>query len=104
MIRTILGGNSELVNILAIVISVSALAAGVFMLLALFKIDVPITDLILLVFIVMWIIFIIIVDIIYPLSNRRNVDILRYLRDLAAHLMVLGAFLSSTKRFRAYAY
>jgi hypothetical protein len=66
-------------------------------LLQLFKIVVPITDLILFVFVILWAIFIVIVDIINPLQNRP--ELLPYIVQLASHLMVLGALITSTKRF-----
>jgi len=87
-----------LLDALTIVLSVCAIAAGIFMLLALFRIEIPITDIILLAFIVLWIIFIIIVNIINPISNGIS-SIPVYLTELAPNLMVLGALVLSTRRF-----
>jgi hypothetical protein len=96
MVGTIFG-RGDFSNVLIILLSICGIAAGVFLLLSLFRIDVPITDLILLVFIVLWLIFIAIVDIIHPLNSKPNIMV--YLQGLATHLMVLGALISATKRF-----
>jgi len=96
MVRTIFG-RGDLSNILIIVLSVCGIAAGIFLLLYLFRINVPITDVILFVFIILWLVFIVIVDIIDPLQKK--VELLKYLLQLAPHLMVLGTLTLSTKRF-----
>jgi hypothetical protein len=98
MIQTIFQkGNREFIDTLVIILSVCAIAAGIFLLLALFRVEIKITDLILFIFVIVWAVFIVIVDIIYPLG-RRNVEFLPYLVQLSAHLMALGALISSTKR------
>jgi len=96
MVSTIFG-SGDFTKVLTIVLSVCAIVAGVFLLLSIFKNDIAITELILLVFIVLWVIFIVIVDIIHPLRVKE--DFLNYLTHLSAHLMVLGALISSTRRF-----
>jgi hypothetical protein len=96
MVSTIFG-KGNFTNGLTIVLSVCAIVAGVFLLLSIFKNDIAITEIILLVFIILWVIFIVIVDIIHPLKVKE--DFLSYLLHLSAHLMVLGALISSTKRF-----
>jgi len=86
-------------QVLLIVLSVCAIAAGILILLSLFKIDVPITDTLLLVFICLWVVFIVIVDIVNPLQKSNNIKFLQYLLQLSPHLMVLGALVTSSKRF-----
>jgi hypothetical protein len=98
MVSTIFG-NGDFTKVLTIVLSVCAIVAGVFLLLSIFKNDIAITELILLVFIILWVIFIVIVDIINPLGSKIKPDFLTYLTHLSAHLMVLGALISSTRRF-----
>ena len=98
MIQTIFGGG-DFSDILIIVLSVCAIAAGVFLLLQLFKVEIRITDLILFIFVIVWAVFIVIVDIIHPLQNK--MEFLPYLVQLSSHLMVLGALITSTKRFRS---
>jgi hypothetical protein len=91
-------GRGDFSNILIIVLSVCGIAAGIFLLLYLFRIRVPITDIILFIFIILWLIFIVIVDIINPLNGSKP-SLMPYLQGLATHLMVLGALFLSTKRF-----
>jgi len=101
MVSTIFG-RGDFTNVLTIILSVCAIVAGVFLLLTLFRNNLAVTDLILLIFIVLWVIFIVIVDIIRPMSGNSvfgKTEPLDYLRQLAAHLMVLGALISSTRRF-----
>jgi len=82
---------------LIIVLSVCAIIAGVLILTAVFKNDLPVINVLLFIFIVLWVAFIVIMDIINPLSSY--VEPLAYLKQLSAHLMVLGAFFTSTRRF-----
>jgi len=103
MIRTIFptgwainGQNVD--NVLVIVLSVCAVIAGVLLLTAVFKNDVTVINVMLFIFIALWVAFIVVVDIINPLSSS-NVEPLAYLKLLSAHLMVLGALFTSTKRF-----
>jgi len=91
--------NGDFKDTLIIVLSVCAIAAGVFLLLAFFRIEIPVTDIILFVFICLWVVFIVIVDIINPFQNSNKVKFLEYLLQLTPHLMVLGALITSTKRF-----
>jgi len=95
MVQTIFG-RGDLTDTLTIVLSVCAIAAAVFLLLALFNVQIKITDLILFVFVIIWAVFIIIVDVIHPFQNK--VEFLPYLVQLASHLMVLGALLTAAKR------
>jgi hypothetical protein len=93
-----IGIKGDLAGMLVIVLSVCAIAAGVFLLLQIFKVEVKITDLILFIFVILWAVFIVIVNIIHPLQNTNSFKILPYLSQLSAHLMVFGALVTSTKR------
>jgi hypothetical protein len=84
---------------LIIVLSVCAIIAGILLITAIFKDDLLITNVILFIFIVLWSIFIVVVDIINPLSFGRVV-FLDYLQKLSTHLMILGALILSIKRLR----
>jgi len=97
MIRTIFK-DGNLTDMLIIVLSVCAIAAAVFLLLQLFRVQIGVTDLILFIFVIVWAVFIVIVDIIAPLNDKGKTDFLPYLIQLSGHLMVLGALTSSTKR------
>jgi hypothetical protein len=97
MIQTIFG-KGDFSNVLVITLSVCAIAAGVFLLLQLFRVQIGITDLILFIFVIVWAAFIVIVDIIAPMQDKDKVKFLPYIVQLSSHLMVLGALISSTKR------
>jgi hypothetical protein len=98
MLQTILG-KGDFTDILIVVLSVCAIAAGVFLLLALFRVEIKITDLILFIFVIVWAVFIVIADIIAPMQSKEKLTFLDYIVKLSAHLMVLGGLVSSTKRF-----
>lgn len=95
-----IGVSGDLGNILGVVLSICGIAAGIFLLLALFRVDVPITDLILLGFIILWAVYIIFVDIIGGKWNSDN--FLSSFAQLSQSLMVLGCLMISTKRFGSY--
>jgi len=96
MIRTIFG-RGDLSGILIIVLSVIAIGAGIFLLLELFNISIKITDLIIFIFVIVWAVFIVIVDIINPLRN--GITFLPYLVQLASHLLVFGTLITFCKKF-----
>jgi len=99
IVRAIFPRGWDFNNVLVIVLSACAIVAGVFLLVAVFKNDVPVINVILYIFIGLWVIFIVIVDIISPVSNGRIGDLLDFLRQLSTHCMVLGAIITSTRRF-----
>ncbi|MDR2028425.1 MAG: hypothetical protein LBP93_02675 [Treponema sp.] len=88
---------------MSIIFSVCAIVAGVFLLLELFSIRIQYTELVLFIFVIIWIVYIVLVDIINPINQRNSLfrqgNGWTYLQGLAAHLMVLGALLSASKRF-----
>jgi hypothetical protein len=98
IVRTIFPRGWVFNNVLIIVLSVFAIIAGVLLLVAVFKNDVAVINGILYIFIVLWVIFIVIVDIISPVSNGVHA-LLDFLTRLSTHCMVLGAIITSTRRF-----
>jgi len=98
IVRTIFPRGWDFNNVLIIVLSACAIVAGVFLLVAVFKNDITVINVILYIFIVLWVIFIVIVDIISPISYGVRAP-LDFLRQLSTHCMVLGAIITSTKRF-----
>ena len=84
-------------NRFLVFISISAFMTGIFLLLPLFKIKIPIFDTGLLFYAIGWMSFIVFNDIIYPISSKAN--FLVPLKDLAIHLIVLGTFFTAIKRF-----
>jgi len=85
-------------NALIVVLSICAIIAGVLLVVSVFRNDVLAINVILFIFIVLWVAFIVIVDIIGPFISR-GVGPLAYLKQLSAHLMILGALFTSTKHF-----
>ena len=83
---------------LIMALAVCAIITGVLLLVSVFRNDVLVINVMLFIFIVLWVAFIVIVDIINTLSSPK-VEPLAYLKQLSAHLMVLGAIFTSTKRF-----
>jgi len=69
----------------------------------LFTKDLRITDIILFVFVILWVANIILVDFVGPISAgisfKSLSGVLSYLSTLASHLMVLGALIMVTKKF-----
>jgi len=101
MAKTIFG-RGDFTDVLTVILSICAIIAGVLVILALLKIEVPFTDLILLIFICLWLAFIAIMDIINPINQKDSIfrkNTWEFLQQLAAHVMVLGALITSTKRF-----
>lgn len=95
--------NPSMVTLLVIVLSISEIIAGFFLLMELFTTDLRVTDMILFIFIILWIANIILVDFIAPISGGtifKSVDsVLRYVSVLSSHLMVLGALIMVSKKF-----
>ena len=68
-----------------------------------FTTDLRITDMILFIFIVLWIANIVLVDFVYPIGDGKSFRsvsaVLHYLSVLSSHLMVLGALVMVAKKF-----
>jgi len=90
--------KGDFAEILIVVLAVFAIAAGIFILLKFFGISVPITELLLVVLAIVWIVFIIMIDIVYPLQHK-GTNFVEWLRVFGAHLMVLGGIAIATERF-----
>jgi len=92
--------KDDFAEVVIIIISVCAIAAGALLLLELVKVHFAITELLLIILMIVWVIFIFMIDIYYPLNNRpRNFNFVEYLRGLGAHLMVLGGMACAVKKF-----
>ncbi|MDR1566184.1 MAG: hypothetical protein LBS48_02740 [Treponema sp.] len=90
--------KGDIAEILIVILAVLAVAAGVFILLKLFGIEIAITELLLVILAIVWVVFIILIDVIYPL-NHRGVNFIDWLRSLGSHLIVLGGIALATERF-----
>jgi uncharacterized membrane protein YphA (DoxX/SURF4 family) len=95
--------STSIVTIMIIVLSIFEVIAGFFLLAELFTTDLRITDMIVFVIIVLWIVNIVLVDFIGPIGEgsifRSTASVLRYLNTLSSHLMVLGALILVNKKF-----
>lgn len=95
--------NPSIVTIMVIVLSVSEIIAGFFLIMELFTTDLRITDMILFLFIILWVANIVLVDFVGPISGgatfRSVSGVLKYMSILSSHLMVLGALVLVTKKF-----
>jgi len=83
---------------LIVILAILAIAAGVFILLKFLGIDIAINELILIILAIVWLVFIIMIDVVYPI-NKGNVNFVDWLRGLGAHLMALGGIMLATERF-----
>ena len=90
--------KGNLAETLIIILAVLAIAAGAFLLLKFFGIDIPVTELLLIILAIVWVVFIIMIDVVYPLNNK-GANFIDWLRSIGSHLMVLGALLLATERF-----
>lgn len=92
-------GTGNLSKTLIVLFSVLALLGGVFLLLQLFGLRIPPVDIILLVFLAVWLGFIVLSDLVCALKDTRNFVFLPWLKVFASHLVVLGTLVSGSHRF-----
>jgi hypothetical protein len=97
-VNVIFSGN--VANICTLILSVCAIAAGIFILLRFFGIDIAITELLLGILMILWIVFIILIDIVPIFGGGFN--FVGFLTRIAPHLMVLGSMALATERFGGF--
>ena len=90
--------KGDIAEILIVILAVLAIGAGVFILLKFFGIVVPVTELLLIVLAIVWVVFIIMIDIVYPI-NHKGGNFVDWLRAFGSHLMVLAGIILATERF-----
>jgi hypothetical protein len=98
-VHEVFKGGGRVPEVLTIVLSVVAIAAGVFLIIKLFGVSISNTEMLLIILAVVWGVFILMIDIIYPLSSDFKPPFLPWLRSLGAHAMVLAAILMGTSKF-----
>ncbi|MDR0289592.1 MAG: hypothetical protein LBI06_01495 [Treponema sp.] len=96
---TDLFGRGDLTEALIVIFSILTIAAAVFILLKLFGLVIPMSDLILIILAVAWLAFIVIIDIVNPLGSNRKPQFVDWLRVFGSHLMVLAGMILATERF-----
>jgi len=84
---------------LIVVLAIIAITAGGFILLKFFNIPIPITEVLLVVLALVWLVFIVMIDIVHPLDNKRGFNFVDWMRNLGTHLMALSGILLATERF-----
>jgi len=95
MSKAIFNGSS-VEAIFTIVLAVIGIIAGALLLLQLFRIAIPRIEIMMLVIIIVWAVFIVIVDIIGLFRGHVNFGF-DYLVTVAGHLMVLGALITASR-------
>ncbi|MDR2597719.1 MAG: hypothetical protein LBC76_10435 [Treponema sp.] len=90
--------SGDFARILMIIISVLAIAAGVFILIRFFGISISITEILLIILAITWLIFILMIDIVYPINNK-GIDFIAWLRSFGSHVMVLAGIILGTRKF-----
>lgn len=92
-------------TIIIITLAVSELIAGVFLIVEFFSAEIRLTNIILIVFMIFWIVNIILIDVLGAVNA--NVfgsvkSLLNYLSQLSRHLMILGAIIAVKNKSRVY--
>ena len=90
--------RGDFAELLIVILAILAIAAGAFILMKFFGIVIPLTEMLLLVLAIVWVVFIIMIDVVYPL-NGKGTNFVDWLRSLGSHLMALGGILLTTERF-----
>jgi len=98
-VSEIFKGGGSVPEVLIIVLSVVAIAAGIFLILKVFGISISNTEMLLIILAVVWLIFILMIDVIYPLSSDHKPPFLPWLQQIGSHAMVLAAILMGTSKF-----
>ena len=90
--------KGDFAEILIVILAVLAIGAGAFILLKFFGIVIPVTELLLVILAIVWVVFIIMIDIVYPI-NHKGSNFVDWLRSFGSHLMVLAGIMLATERF-----
>ena len=91
--------KGDFAEILIVILGIFAIAAGAFILIKFLGVSIPMTELLLIVLAIVWVVFIIMIDVVYPLNHQRNANFVDWLRSIGSHLMVLGGIMLATERF-----
>jgi hypothetical protein len=98
-VKEVLKGNGSVPEVLTIVLSVVAIAAGIFLIIKLFGVSISNTEMLLIILAVVWLVYILMIDIIWPLSLDLKPPFLFWLKSFGSHAMVLAAILMGTSKF-----
>jgi hypothetical protein len=89
----------DLNEVLIVIFSILAIAAGVCIVLKIFSVQIPMFDLVLIILAIVWLVFIILIDVIAPINSKKDFDLIDWLRIFSPHLMVLAGIALATDRF-----
>lgn len=90
-------------TIIVISLAVAELIAGVFLIVEFFSGEIRLTNIILIIFMILWIINIVLIDIIGPINGNvfgSTMSVLNYLSLFSRHLMILGAIIAVKDKSR----
>jgi hypothetical protein len=91
--------KGDFADVLVAIISVLAIAAAVFIIIRLFDVSFPSIELILIILGIVWLVFIIMIDIVAPIQSKKDTSFIDWLRVFCPHLMVFAGIALSTERF-----
>lgn len=95
--------SQTITTIIVISLAVAELIAGVFLIVEFFSGEIRLTNIILIIFMILWIINIILIDIIGPINGNifgSTMSVLNYLSRFSRHLMILGAIIAVKDKSR----
>ena len=90
--------SGDFARIMVVIISVMAIAAGVFILIKFFSVSISLTEIILIILAITWLVFILMIDIVNPINNKGTFN-MDWLRSIGSHAIVLSGILLATDRF-----
>ena len=91
--------KGDFAEVLIVIVAILAVAAGIFIIMKLFNISIPVMELCMIILAIVWLLFIIMIDIVYPLDKNSKITFIDWLRVFAPHVMVLSGIILSTERF-----
>ncbi len=95
--------SSTITTIVIITLAIAELIAGVFLIVEFFSGEIRLTSVILIIFIVLWIVNIVLIDVLGVVRGnyfRSTGTVLSYLSQLSGHLMILGALIAVKQKTR----
>ena len=95
--------SRTITTVIIITLAVSELIAGVFLIVEFFSGEIRLTGIILIVFMILWIVNIVLIDIIGSINGNiftSTMSVLNYLSQLSRHLMILGAIIAVKDKSR----
>lgn len=86
-------------EVLIVILSILAVAAGAFIILRMLNISIPMMDLILIILAIVWVVFIVMIDIVAPIRSSRDTNFVNWMLSFSSHIIILAGILLSTEKF-----